>query len=320
MYRGKRRHGKGTKAKRRQAGRICFCMLLFGSITGIFTFMALIVLAAPASRARADNRPVNAEIDQEAGTEIGQEAGAEISQEAGDEMAASVSGNEISNEEKVNEEKAVAEETYIPPVEADAVMYLTFDDGPSAECTEMVLNTLKEKNIKATFFLIGEYVEKYPEVAKRIAAEGHTIGIHCYRHDYGVIYESTESYLADFQQACDVIYEITGVETKLFRFPGGSVNAYNKEVREDIIKEMTGRGFIYFDWNASLEDAAGKYEPWQLIENARNTTLGRKRIVMLAHDRVLNTALCLGDLIDQFPEYKMEPLTDETEPIQFRIP
>lgn len=301
MYRGKRQYGKGTKAKRRQAGRICFCMLLFGSITGIFTFMALIVLAAPASRARADNKPASAEIDQEAGTEIGQEAGAEISQEAGDEMAASVSGNEILNE-------------------ADAVMYLTFDDGPSAECTEMVLNTLKEKNIKATFFLIGEYVEKYPEVAKRIAVEGHTIGIHCYRHDYGVIYESTESYLADFQKACDVIYEITGVETKLFRFPGGSVNAYNKEVREDIIKEMTGRGFIYFDWNASLEDAAGKYEPWQLIENARNTTLGRKRIVMLAHDRVLNTALCLGDLINQFPEYKMEPLTDETEPIQFRIP
>lgn len=218
-------------------------------------------------------------------------------------------------QEKIAQGIAEGVDLYFNP----KVMYLTFDDGPSAECTDKVLNVLKEKNIKATFFLIGEYVEKYPEVAKRIVAEGHTIGIHCYRHDYGVIYESRESYLADFQKAYDVIYEVTGVETKLFRFPGGSVNAYNEEVREDIIKEMTNRGFIYFDWNAGLEDAAGKYEPQQLIENARYTTLGRKRVVMLAHDRVLNTALCLSDLIDQFPEYRMEPLTDETEPVQFRI-
>lgn len=196
-------------------------------------------------------------------------------------------------------------------------MYLTFDDGPSAECTDKVLDVLKEKNVKATFFLIGEYVEKYPDVARRIVAEGHTIGIHCYIHDYGKLYESRESFLEDFQKACDVIYQITGVETRLFRFPGGSINAYNEEVRDEIIEEMTNRGYVYFDWNASLEDAAGSYEPQQLIDNAKSTTLGRRRIVMLAHDRVLNTALCLGELLDQFPEYQMEILTEETEPVRF---
>ena len=196
-------------------------------------------------------------------------------------------------------------------------MYLTFDDGPSAECTDKVLDVLEEKDVKATFFLIGEYVEKYPEVARRIVEEGHTIGIHCYRHDYGVLYASKESFLEDFQKAYDVIYQVTGVETRLFRFPGGSVNAYNEDVREEIIEEMTSRGYVYFDWNASLEDAAGKYEPEQLIENAVSTTLGRKRIVMLAHDRVLNTALCLGELLEQFPEYQMELLTESMEPIQF---
>lgn len=196
-------------------------------------------------------------------------------------------------------------------------MYLTFDDGPSAECTDKVLDVLKEKNVKATFFLIGEYVEKYPEVARRIVAEGHTIGVHCYVHDYGELYESKESFLEDFQKAYDVIYQVTGVETRLFRFPGGSINAYNKNVREEIIEEMTNRGYVYFDWNASLEDAAGKYEPRQLIDNAVSTTLGRKRIVMLAHDRVLNTALCLSELLEQFPEYRMELLTEETEPVRF---
>ncbi len=196
-------------------------------------------------------------------------------------------------------------------------MYLTFDDGPSAECTDKVLDVLKEKDVKATFFLIGEYVEKYPEVARRIVAEGHAIGIHCYRHDYDILYASKESFLEDFQKAYDVIYQATGVETRLFRFPGGSVNAYNEDVREEIIEEMTSRGYVYFDWNASLEDAAGKCEPEQLIENAVSTTLGRKRIVMLAHDRVLNTALCLEELLDKFPEYQMELLTESTEPIQF---
>ncbi|WP_349770775.1 hypothetical protein [Hungatella sp.] len=111
--------------------------------------------------------------------------------------------------------------------------------------------------------------------------------------------------------------EVTGVRVTLFRFPGGSINAYNKPVYQDIIKEMTARGFIYFDWNASLEDALKKSEPEELIANARETALGRKHVVMLAHDIVHSTALCLNDLIDQFPEYRMEPLTPKVTPVQF---
>lgn len=196
-------------------------------------------------------------------------------------------------------------------------MYLTFDDGPSAENTAAVLDVLKARNIKATFFLVGENVRKNPEVAKRIAAEGHTIGIHCNRHDYEQIYQSTASYLEDFNEAYKTVLEVTGVRVTLFRFPGGSINAYNKPVYQDIIKAMTARGFIYFDWNASLEDALKKSEPEELIANARETALGRKHVVMLAHDIVHSTALCLNDLIDQFPEYRMAPLTPEVTPVQF---
>ncbi len=196
-------------------------------------------------------------------------------------------------------------------------MYLTFDDGPSAENTPAVLDILKEHNIKATFFVIGENVRRHPEVARRIVEEGHTIGIHCNRHVYDEIYESVEAYLADFQEAYDAVYEVTGAEVKLFRFPGGSINANNKEVYEDIIAEMTERGFVYFDWNGSLEDAVSKSTPEQLVRNAVESTLGRKKVVMLAHDIVSNTVSCLEQLIDSFPEYKMEPLTEEVKPIQF---
>ena len=196
-------------------------------------------------------------------------------------------------------------------------MYLTFDDGPTAENTEVVLDILKSHNIKATFFLVGESVERYPEVAKRIAQEGHTIGIHCYNHDYKKLYKSVDSYVEDFEKAREVVKDATGVEVKLFRFPGGSINAYNKGVYKSIIDEMTGRGYIYFDWNASLEDATKHNEPELLLRNARESTFGRRNVVMLAHDTVRNTVSCLEELIEQFPEYRMLPLTEDVEPVQF---
>lgn len=196
-------------------------------------------------------------------------------------------------------------------------MYLTFDDGPSKENTSAVLDILKARNIKAAFFVVGENVRKHPEVAQRIVAEGHTIGIHCNHHDYAEIYQSVDSYVEDFEQAYRAVLEVTGVEAKLYRFPGGSVNAYNKAVCEDIIEEMDSRGFIYFDWNASLEDTVKKADSGDLAANARKTAMGRKRVVLLAHDMVRGTALCLDELIDQMPEYRMEPLTPDVEPVQF---
>lgn len=196
-------------------------------------------------------------------------------------------------------------------------MYLTFDDGPSEENTRKVLDILRERNIKATFFLVGENVRRHPEVARQIVAEGHTIGIHCDNHDYNALYESVDSYVADFEKARQTVYEVTGVETNLFRFPGGSINAYNKNTSKAIIREMTDRGYIYYDWNASLEDAVRNPDPKQLVENGVSTTFGRKKVVLLAHDVVGSTCLCLEELLDSLPEYEMKPLSEDVEPICF---
>ena len=219
-------------------------------------------------------------------------------------------------------EAAAAEDSpaQATPAEAESgikTMYLTFDDGPSEENTSAVLDILKARNIKATFFVVGKNVRRHPEVARRIVAEGHTIGIHCNQHEYEELYQSVDSYLADFDEAYQAVLETTGVEVKLFRFPGGSINAYNQNVYQQIIDEMTARGFIYFDWNCSLEDSIKKSGPEELIKNAQDSALGRKKIVLLAHDIVHSTALCLNDLLDAFPEYHMEPLTPEVEPIRF---
>ena len=61
-------------------------------------------------------------------------------------------------------------------------------------------------------------------------------------------------------------------------------------------------------------------EPGQIIARAKETTLDRKKVVMLAHDRVTNTALCLPEFIAQFPEYRIKPLTPKVEPVQFQMP
>jgi len=224
-------------------------------------------------------------------------------------------GNLITDEyqEKIAEGIAQGIELYFHP----KTMYLTFDDGPSVENTNRVLDILQERDIKATFFLVGENVRKHPEIVQRIVAEGHTIGIHCDNHDYKTVYASVDSYIQDFEAAHQTVFDLTGIDVKLFRFPGGSINDFNADVREEIIQEMTDRGYIYFDWNASLEDAVKESNPEELIANGVGTTLGRKRVVMLAHDVIYNTGICLDELLDRLPEYKMLPLTDEVEPIQF---
>lgn len=202
--------------------------------------------------------------------------------------------------------------------EPTKTMYLTFDDGPSEKYTETILDVLAKYDIKATFFLVGQNVEKNPEIAKRIVEEGHTIGIHCYSHAYDDLYDSVDGFVEDFEKAYNIIYETTGVEVKIFRFPGGSINAYNKHIYKDIITEMTNRGFTYYDWNASLEDSVRKCTPEELVKSAVDTAMNRDRVILLAHDTIYNTSLCIEDIILAFPDYKMEPLTEEVIPICFR--
>lgn len=216
-------------------------------------------------------------------------------------------------QEKIAEGIAQGIELYFHP----KTMYLTFDDGPSEENTNRVLDILKERDIKATFFLVGENVRKHPEVVQRIIEEGHTIGIHCDNHDYKTVYASVDSFMQDFETAHQTLLDLTGIDVKIFRFPGGSINDFNADVREEIIQEMTSLGYIYFDWNASLEDAVKESDPEELIKNGVETTLGRKRVVMLAHDVIYNTGICLEELLDRLPEYEIQPLTEEVEPIQF---
>lgn len=200
-------------------------------------------------------------------------------------------------------------------------VYLTFDDGPS-QYTESILYYLDKYNLKATFFVVPSGSEECNRLLKKIAEGGHTIGVHSATHVYTEIYASVEAYLNDFKIAYDRIYEATGIKCSLFRFPGGSVNDFNKKTRDDIITEMTRRGFVYFDWNVDSNDAGGA--TWtEMYVNVLEQVAGTNRAVVLMHDHNngYNTVLVLEDIIKALLEdqrgYKIEQLTTTVKPVQF---
>lgn len=143
--------------------------------------------------------------------------------------------------------------------QGDKTVYLTFDDGPS-DLTEPLLDVLKKYDAKVTFFNCcqSDYQKKYAPLMKRCVEEGHAVAVHTYSHVMKEVYASVDAYLDDFYKMYKLIEETTGQKpANFFRFPGGSANGYNTAVREDIIKEMTRRGFIYYDWDGDSGDASG---------------------------------------------------------------
>jgi peptidoglycan-N-acetylglucosamine deacetylase len=128
----------------------------------------------------------------------------------------------------------------------EKVIALTFDDGPSPKWTPLILDTLKEAGVKATFFMIGKYVEKYPDIAKRIAAEGHDVGIHTFHHT--VLLFSPAGYLEkEIKDTETVIKNITGKTTKLFRPPKAWLTAREK-------RKITDLGYKIVLWSLSSKD------------------------------------------------------------------
>ncbi|QLE40939.1 polysaccharide deacetylase family protein [Nostoc sp. C052] len=117
------------------------------------------------------------------------------------------------------------------------VIALTFDDGPWPESTAQVLDILKQNQIKGTFFLIGQNVKNYPSLVKREIAEGHVIGNHTWHHWYQFLNPQAAAYEID--HTADLIYQLTGIKTNLFRPPGGimhnGVAAYARNSKYAII-------------------------------------------------------------------------------------
>lgn len=200
-------------------------------------------------------------------------------------------------------------------------VYLTFDDGPSVRTAD-ILDALRDKNQRATFFVVGKNIAGNENLLKRMANEGHTIGIHGFSHDYAATYASVDVFLEDFHQAYQAVYEACGVYPAVFRFPGGSVNAYNRMIYQPLIAEMLRRGFVYYDWNVSAEDATGKaFRPAQLVQTVTAGLAQNSHAIVLLHDAADKkaTAQAVPLLLDQLSAlgYYADRLDASIQPVTF---
>ncbi len=204
-------------------------------------------------------------------------------------------------------------------------VYLTFDDGPSAE-TDRILDILKEYNVKATFFVIGKTDENSVKAYQRIVEEGHTLGMHSYSHQYAQVYASREAFEDDLTSLQDYLFSITGMESTFYRFPGGSSNKVSKIPMSDLIQCLEERNITYFDWNVSSGDASGTQLSSQTIINnvmsGINGTL--KNYVVLFHDSAAKktTVDALPEILEQIQAMEhtqILPITGDTDPVQHRV-
>lgn len=178
------------------------------------------------------------------------------------------------------------------------VIYLTFDDGPNATYTPVILDVLKKYNVKATFFVTNNGPDS---LIKREFEEGHAIGIHSATHDYAKIYKSSEAFWEDMNKVDARITKITGEKTTLLRFPGGVSNTVSKKYKKGIMtqlaKEVQNKGYAYFDWNVSSGDAGGTTDPTVEYKNVVNSLSKKKGNVVLMHDIKKHTSLAIENII-----------------------
>ena len=208
------------------------------------------------------------------------------------------------------------------------IVYLTFDDGPSSY-TGKILDVLKKYNIKATFFVTNSGSDS---LIKREYKEGHTVALHTASHNYKKVYSSVDGYFKDLNSVSNRVYKITGEKPTIIRFPGGSSNTvsknYSKGIMTILTSEVLNRGYHYFDWNISVEDAGGcankktQVLKEECVFNNFKKGLSKKRSnVVLMHDIKSYTAAKLEDMIKYALSqgYSFDKITMDTTQIHHKV-
>ena len=226
--------------------------------------------------------------------------------------------SEQKNEENAKQEKSTSEtigkltEEQIQSINhiynsEEKRAFLTFDDGPSYSVTPKILDTLKEENVKATFFVLGTMVKSNPEILKRAYEEGHYIANHGYSHIYKNVYKNEKAPLEEYKKTNKLIQdslENPNYNSNVFRFPGGSVGGYYDKIKKKAKKIFTENNIAYLDWNALTYDADGASTKEEIMKNLKNTCGNQNSVVILMHDAPNKdlTAQTLPDVINYLKE------------------
>ncbi len=237
----------------------------------------------------------------------------------------SVAGEYIlkySVKDKANNEASVERKIIVSEHDKNGNIYLTFDDGPRDGTTNVILDILKEEGIKATFFVTNSGPD---ELIKRMYDEGHTVALHTSSHNYATVYASAESFFDDLYSVQDRVKRITGVESKIIRFPGGSSNTisrrYSQGIMSYLTKEVLNRGFKYFDWNITSGDAGETTDSNVVYQNVVNSLRKDRVNVVLMHDIKDYTRDAVRNIIKYGKDngYTFDKITMQTEMVTQRV-
>ena len=185
-------------------------------------------------------------------------------------------------------------------------IYLTFDCGYENGNTEPILDALKKHDVKATFFVVGNFLETSPEIVKRMIAEGHTVGNHTYHHLDMSSISSTDAFKKETQDVENLFEQITGTPiTKFYRPPQGKYNIENLKMAQEL-------GYHTFFWSLAYVDWYQDKQP------TKDEAFGKllKRIhpgaIVLLHSTSSTNAQILDELLTKWEEmgYTIKPLTE----------
>ena len=234
-----------------------------------------------------------------------------------------VASNEVNSTPVIT---ANVDKDYVLRVKTDAEeyegyqrIYLTFDDGPSKYTNEL-LDILDKYNAKATFFVLAQ--DGYDEEYQRIINDGHTLGIHSYKHVYGDVYSSLDGFKEDVDSIYAFVEEKTGVKPLFFRFPGGSSNTIYKGDKQDLIKYLDEKHLVHYDWNVTSNDATyGGLSKSQIANNILKNIGDKEEAVVLMHDAndkhsTIEALELVFESLQTKDNVVFLPITEYTEPVQ----
>ncbi|MEZ4358325.1 MAG: delta-lactam-biosynthetic de-N-acetylase [Eubacteriales bacterium] len=193
--------------------------------------------------------------------------------------------------------------------ENDKTIYLTFDAGYENGNTDKILDTLKEKNVKAAFFLVGNYIERNPDLVCRMVEEGHIVGNHTYSHPDMSKISSIETFTEEMTKLEELFTEVTGKTlSKYYRPPQGKFSELNLQYAKKLGYKTIFWSLAYVDWyqddQPTKEDALSKLIP-----------RCHPGAIILLHSTSSTNASILGDLIDEYQKagYTFKTLDDLTQ-------
>ena len=192
-------------------------------------------------------------------------------------------------------------------------IYLTFDDGPAGKITENVLDILKNENIHATFFLIGDQIQNQEDLVKRIYEEGHSIGLHSMSHKKNNLYSSNEQFLKEMLETQELINSIIGIKPNIIRFPFGcNNNTYH--LCQSMIDLLHKNNLKIYDWNVDSGDGANhSATPSTFIKNSKSD---KDKVILLMHCGYIskNSVKALPQIIKNYKDkgYQFKVINEDT--------